>query len=189
MNILYISHSYPHKGMLMGSFVKKSIDAVAKQLNDCDNIELLCPVPHVLPFSWFPYHKLYEVPQIPYMDIESTYTMYSPRFWFPIPKKLFYHLAGKLYYLSLINYVKKHISKPDIIHCHILYPDGYLAMKLSEYWNIPYIIHVRGSDVKVNPHKYPKLKPVLKKILNKGSKIICVSNDLQREVKKLIKEV
>jgi glycosyltransferase involved in cell wall biosynthesis len=35
--------------------------------------------------------------------------------------------------------------KPDLIHAHGVYPDGYYALKLNEKYRIPYIITLRGT--------------------------------------------
>jgi predicted RNA-binding protein (virulence factor B family) len=41
------------------------------------------------------------------------------------------------------------INEYSLIHAHSLFSNGYIAMKLKEKYNIPYVVAVRNTDVNV----------------------------------------
>ena len=41
------------------------------------------------------------------------------------------------------------LEKYDIIHAHSLFSNGYIAYKLNQEYNIPYIVAVRNTDVNI----------------------------------------
>jgi glycosyltransferase involved in cell wall biosynthesis len=42
---------------------------------------------------------------------------------------------------------KYNFSEYDVVHAHSLFSNGYIAMKLKEKYNLPYIVTVRAADV------------------------------------------
>jgi len=67
------------------------------------------------------------------------------------------------------NYCKKLIKsqKFDIMHAFFGIPCGYIAMKLKNKFNIPYIVSLRGSDVPFYNKRFYLLDTVLFKHLSK----------------------
>jgi len=52
----------------------------------------------------------------------------------------------KIYGKALFDLVEEY--KPDLIHAHSIFPDAYYAMRISERYNLPYIVTVRGTYTK-----------------------------------------
>lgn len=63
----------------------------------------------------------------------------------------------------------------DVIHAHSLFSNGYIAMKLSEEFGIPYIVAVRDSDVNTFFRRMPHLRPLGRKILRRAAKVVFIS--------------
>jgi teichuronic acid biosynthesis glycosyltransferase TuaC len=75
-------------------------------------------------------------------------------------------------------YIKKYrniLLKTDIIHAHWGYPNGYIAYKLSQKFNIPYFITFHGSDI--NNIKVKKI-PLLIEAMENAEKCFFVSKQL-----------
>lgn len=67
------------------------------------------------------------------------------------------------------------IPKYDIIHAHSLFSNGYIAYKLYEKYNIPYIVAVRNTDVNLFFKKMIHLRSLGVKILKNAKKVIFIS--------------
>lgn len=68
----------------------------------------------------------------------------------------------------------------DIIHAHGMYlpaPAGVVARKVSEIWNVPYVITLHGSDVNLNMAR-DDVRDIYIETLDKASKCIFVSRRL-----------
>jgi glycosyltransferase involved in cell wall biosynthesis len=58
----------------------------------------------------------------------------------------------------LLKFLKSIIEeKPDLIHAHWVYPNGFLAVKLGEILHIPVVVTAHGSDIHTNPHKNKRI--------------------------------
>jgi glycosyltransferase involved in cell wall biosynthesis len=75
-------------------------------------------------------------------------------------------------------------EKPDLIHAHVTFPAGYLAMKLAEKYGIPFIITEHSG-----PFPFPefirrgKISPLVTEPLRSARKIIAVSTYLRQEIR------
>lgn len=139
MKILYFSQEMPCPGHeTMGIFIQDSINAVAQK----EKVEVVSPKAKVLSHKWFPHHEFAALPK---KEETGKYTIHYPRYFYPVPKKLFYTLTPWFYSSSVTKYVLKGIQKPDLIHCHNPYPDGPGVLKLVEHWKVPFVMHLRGS--------------------------------------------
>ncbi len=66
-------------------------------------------------------------------------------------------------YSALANAHKKYNF--DIIHCHLVYPVGYIATKFARRNNVPVIITAHGSDIRPTS-RYRKKKSIWKRIVS-----------------------
>ncbi len=69
----------------------------------------------------------------------------------------------------------------DIIHCHIVYPVGYVAMKFAKKHNIPVIITAHGSDIRPTS-RYRKKRAIWRRIvnsLNEANYVTAISSHMQ----------
>src|SRR3989344_397671 len=166
MKILYFSQEWPCPGHeTMGLFIQDSVEAMAQK----EKVEVVSPKAKVLPYTWFPHHEFSALPE---KEEGKGYTIHYPRYFYPVPKKLFYTLTPTFYAKSVTKYVLQHIQKPDLIHCHNTYPDGPGVLPLVEYWKVPFVMHLRGSmDYYLD---YASMQRLLS-ALHKANAIIAVS--------------
>lgn len=94
-----------------------------------------------------------------------------------------FKIPGPAYYLSKLKnatkWLEKNIdfNKVDIIHAHMLFSDGIIAMKLKEKYNIPYIIAVRNTDLYSKFYwRQTKIKKEGLKVLLNAEKIVFLSS-------------
>ncbi len=74
-------------------------------------------------------------------------------------------------------------EKPDIIHAHVSFPAGYLAMLLSQRYGIPYIITEHSGPFPLREHiRHGKLSPLVSNPLSKAAKVVAVSSHLSAEI-------
>jgi glycosyltransferase involved in cell wall biosynthesis len=91
---------------------------------------------------------------------------------------LVYHACKKNYVLFEKNY-----GNVDLIHAHVSYPAGYIAMLLAQRNKLPYIITEHMS-----PFPFPifvnagRLSPLIRKPLQRANRIIAVSPSLSKKI-------
>lgn len=84
-----------------------------------------------------------------------------------------FHMKHHKIYKDIIK--TYNINEYSLIHAHSLFSNGYIAMKLKEKYNIPYVVAVRNTDVNVFFKKIFFLKKLGIKILAKADKVIFLS--------------
>lgn len=104
--------------------------------------------------------------------------LYSPFFNF-IKLKIDYYLSNK----KLINYIER-FGKPDLLISHFSFPTGYTAKKLSNRYNIPYVIVEHSTGFFTNSYNKYQLA-IIKKSLDSASFIFPVSNFLKNKIRLL----
>lgn len=79
-----------------------------------------------------------------------------------------------------IKFIKKNIKYKnyDLIHAHWAYPIGYIAYKIKEKENIPYVLTVHGSDIHTNPKISKKIKKYTLIALENAEQVEFVSQNL-----------
>ena len=168
MNILHLLSWFPRPDdPTLGNFCVRMIDALPE---DCHSVILsVCDGKDMT--------KSFEVKEIP--GAHHTHVQIYIR-----PPKV--NAIRKLKILRMyqygLNYIKKHFFEPDLIHLHVTYPLGQVALLwkrllgykyvLTEHWTI---YQPQNKDVLVG-----KLKQKIVKIANNAELIMPVSLDLQR---------
>ena len=168
MNILHLLSWFPHPNdPTLGNFCVRMIDALPE---DCHSVILsVCDGKDMT--------QSFEVKEIP--GAHHTHVQIYIR-----PPKV--NAIRKLKMLRMyqygLNYIKKHFFEPDLIHLHVTYPLGQVALLwkklfgykyvLTEHWTI---YQPQNKDVLVG-----KLKKKIVKIANNAELIMPVSLDLQR---------
>ena len=95
--------------------------------------------------------------------------------WFPKIKSLQISLYKILGYLLFKFYVKKY-GEPNLIHCHSVMMAGWLAEKISDKYQIPYIITEHSSGFFIG--RYKNFYKEFSRIYNKSSLCLGVSSAL-----------
>ncbi|EJO5349214.1 glycosyltransferase [Clostridium botulinum] len=82
--------------------------------------------------------------------------------------------------------IKKYdFTKYNLISAHFVFPRGYIAKKIKEKYNIPYIVTAHGEDIHTLPQKSEKIKKYVLDTLKNADKVIFVSNALLNEAIRL----
>ena len=168
MNVLHLLSWFPTPDdPTLGNFCVRMIDALPE---DCNSVILsVCDGKNMT--------KSFEVKEIP--GAHHTHVQIYIR-----PPKI--NAIRKLKMLRMyqygLKYIKKHFFNPDLIHLHVTYPLGQVALLwkklfgykyvLTEHWTI---YQPQNKDVLVG-----KLKRKIVKIANNAELIMPVSLDLQR---------
>jgi glycosyltransferase involved in cell wall biosynthesis len=168
MNVLHLLSWFPTPDdPTLGNFCVRMIDALPE---DCHSVILsVCDGKNMT--------KSFEVKEIP--GVHHTHVQIYIR-----PPKI--NAIRKLKMLRMyqygLKYIKKHFFNPDLIHLHVTYPLGQVALLwkklfgykyvLTEHWTI---YQPQNKDVLVG-----KLKRKIVKIANNAELIMPVSLDLQR---------
>lgn len=161
-----------------GIFVKQAIDSIS---DAGVRVEMVSPRAYVLPFKWFPNHGFSQVPRKE-QESGGRYTIHHPRYFYPVPKRFLYRFAGPSYGSSVGSYVHKKLEKPDILHSHFAYPDGYGMLKLVDRWKIPLVVHLRGAfRVATGEATFTTIKKKLMAVLERADLIFTVSHSVKEE--------
>lgn len=85
------------------------------------------------------------------------------------------------FYEKRIKQYVKQFGMPDLVHAHFALPDGYIAYLIYKSYQIPYIISLRGSDMKLlnQPQSSNTIK-LMKDTLSSAKQII-VHNAAQQD--------
>lgn len=79
---------------------------------------------------------------------------------------------------------QKKFGKINLIHAHVSFPAGFVAMKLSQEYRIPYIITEHMGPFPLAPFRDDRLQNLVTEPLKKASKVIAPSHKLQEEMSK-----
>ncbi|MEO9023062.1 MAG: glycosyltransferase [Ginsengibacter sp.] len=173
--ILGITNFYSSLDPLCPQAIQKPAEILSKKGFD---IIIFSPTPYA---SKLMGKRKYGISKLPSHLILNGIEIYHPHY-FEIPKNILKRTAGYRYYYGINKMVskKQNTFKPDIIHAHMCFPDGYAAMKFSEKFRMPYIITVRGTDL-LTIRKFKSVKPIMLEILFKASRVIFPSNRIANQ--------
>src|SRR5699024_10519553 len=73
-----------------------------------------------------------------YSDVSRNYKKIDRMFYYRKQNKIINDLTNR-----------HNVSDFSIVHAHSLFTNGYVAMKLKEFYNIPYIVTVRNTDMNI----------------------------------------
>jgi teichuronic acid biosynthesis glycosyltransferase TuaC len=179
MKILILSHLYPSKFQpVYGTFVHEQV----KEL-----IEQGCEVKVVSPIKAapFPINKLSEkwreFSDTPKKDQKDGVSVYHPRY-LSLPKNILFEQNGNFMYNGIKQTVEE-IRKDfhfDLIHAHVALPDGFAAHRLSNDFNVPFIVTIHGGDFFKSIFHNEKTKSNIKQTIEGAEKVILVSERLKR---------
>ncbi|MCX2741557.1 glycosyltransferase [Pontibacter anaerobius] len=88
--------------------------------------------------------------------------------------------------LANFEYFQAHYGQIDIIHAHVGYPAGYIAMVLAKRFGVPYVIteHMGPFPFKKFLLKEGAIHPKLSQPLENANKVIAVSPKLAQDISK-----
>jgi len=138
-NILAISYLFPNaERPNHGIFVFNRLKAMSKYAN----VTVINPIP------WSPVHsfidKFKHLANIPFKTERDGITIYHPRF-FSIPGH-FKGLEVVTYKQAVKNVIKQISFEFDLVDLHWTFPDLPTGDYLSNYYNVPYRVTLRGME-------------------------------------------
>lgn len=178
MKILEVCQEFPNRYYpQLGTFIKQSIDSIANQKV---NVTVVSPKPIVIPFSAFPYHNFSKLPHIEHTE---KYDLHYPRYLYIVPKKYFYSLTGISYAYFISRYAIKNIKpKPDLLHAHFSYPDGFGMIGLAKKWKVPFVISALGTLERKVAYEGSYTSRQIFEAMNCADKVLSVSEDLKNHI-------
>ncbi len=183
MNILIIPSWYPTKNSpLSGIFFKEQAIALAKYYPK-DKFTVC----YWHDYSIKEYWKILFLKNI-FKKTDKNLTTYIIKQNIILPNKLSKFIGGLDFILSrkikcLVKLFKD--ANIDIIHAHVSYPSGYLAMLLSFELKIPYIITEHMSPFPFKSYPFIKNNLITKYVslpLKYANKVVAVSNALANRI-------
>ena len=118
--------------------------------------------------------------EVEHIIVYYSYPFQALKFWY----KFQAYLRGIKFYLQ-----KK--GSLDLIHVNVLFDAGFVAWWVNFWKKTPYIITEHSTMfLPYNPKHFSNyLKPFLRKVLQSSSYILPVSNDLEKNIKKIFSKV
>lgn len=157
-----------------GPFVRERMFRVGERL----------PVCVVAPTPWFPLQGLIRRvrphfrPGAPGFEIQRGIQVWFPRFLsFPGIFKRFDGLAMALAAFPRLRRLKR-AGRLDLIDAHFAYPDGYAAVKLGRWLDVPVTITLRGTETRHSAD--PVLAPKVRAALMGAARVFSVAESLKR---------
>ncbi len=155
-----------------GIFIRERMFRVAKEL----------PLSVVSPSPWFPFQQLIRLwkphfrPSPPSYEVQSGIDVFRPKF-LSLPGVL-KNLDG--IFLAVCSYPRlrslKRQGRLDLIDAHFAYPDGYAAVHLGRWLDVPVTVTLRGTE---NRHlRDPALAPLVLYTLTHANRVFSVAGAL-----------
>jgi len=142
------------------------------------NLDVVSPRPYAPPFG--PYS---EYGSLPATENWGPYTLHHPRFWYLLPKRLFYGITGNSYANRIPAYVEENFETPDVIHaCHI-YPDGYGMLPYVRKHELPLFVMAHGRLIRSLGNHPPGVSAKIRKTLDAANGVLCVSDKLAEKAR------
>ncbi len=199
MHIIWITTQFPQgKNNLNGIFIYRTVKELSKYYN-ITVISLYPALPPVFsilknPLNWKYFFterkKIFPSKMVPPDDLNNTKVIYIkyPRLW---RGKLNFSEGWFAYFFSK-NIFKKIIQPDTILHANWLFPEAKLAYFLSKRFNIPFIVTLRGVDVRTaisGKRNWKEAKNILQcanKVTSVSRALLekCISKDIISENKK-----
>jgi glycosyltransferase involved in cell wall biosynthesis len=155
-----------------GIFIRERMFRVAKEL----------PLTVVSPSPCFPFQGLIRLwkphfrPSSPLHEVQSGIEVFRPRFLsFPGILKSLDGLLLAICSYPRLRYLKNQ-GRLDIIDAHFAYPDGYAAVRLGRWLDVPVTVTLRGTE---NRHlRDPALAPLVSYTLTHANRVFSVAASL-----------
>lgn len=177
MNVLVVSHMYPHASdPRLGVFVEEEV----KALSDLCQLRVLAPIPWTPPLWRARRWGAHASP--PRHEIRHGIEISRPAI-IVFPRRILFSLLGFSYFVSLLAQVRDTDNSFgfDLIHAHTAYPDGFAAALLGRVLHRPVVVTLHGSDITVNLERYLWRRLSLWG-LSRANRVIAVSQALRRKV-------
>jgi glycosyltransferase involved in cell wall biosynthesis len=139
----------------------------------------------VAPVPYFPRLKLnahwYDFSKVPTGERLNGLEVDHPRY--AVVPKIGMATHGFSMFLGSARAVASRLRKEgyDLIDAHYVYPDGFAALLLGSWLNVPVVVSARGSDINVFP-KFRTIRPLIRRVLERADGLIAVSQSLKDQM-------
>lgn len=176
MKVLLTSRLYPNSSAPeRGTFVHNQ----ARFLAELCDLEVLSPIPF---FPRLPgLGRWSDLSQVGPREEMDGLQVQFPRY-FSLPRRLLFTRAWRFYLRAL---AQGNISRPDLIHAHLAYPDGRAAIEYGRRLGVPVIISVHGHDVREIPQADRRWRQLVSEALVGADAVVASSRDARTRVLEL----
>ncbi|MEW6754156.1 MAG: glycosyltransferase [Candidatus Latescibacterota bacterium] len=169
MRVLVTSRLYPSAACPgRGTFVHNQVRFLAAH---CE-LEVISPTPWSLPVPGTGRYGAYA--RVRRHECLDGIAVSYPRYLSPPRRVLFSHAWR--FYLAAVRRAQVH--RPDLVHAHLAYPDGYAGVHLSRALGVPLVISVHGHDVRQIPQANPRWRALVEAALAQAAAVIGSSTDI-----------
>ena len=182
MRVLVITRWFPNRfEPVKCIFTKNIVDAQA--ISKKYSFVVISPIPYVPNINISLLQKYVKFRDIPLVEKTQNYKIYRPKY-LKLPYPYLKSLEWYPYFLQVLKTIKKENIKFGLIHCHGIYPDGLVGIKIGKYFNKKVILHVHESYIET-----AKELNTFKKVFKYVDQIIAVSKFQMGEIVKLDKKL
>jgi glycosyltransferase involved in cell wall biosynthesis len=83
---------------------------------------------------------------------------------------------GKKQSAKILELIRRHHLKFDLVHSHFIWPQGYSGTRVKSAYDTPLVITAHGYDIYDLPFRSEKWRAIVESVLNQADHIITVSN-------------
>jgi len=143
-------------------------------------IDVVSPRPFAPPVG--PYS---EYSSLPAVEEWGDYAVHHPRFWYLLPKRLFYGLAGGSFAKRIPAYANRTFGVADVVHaCHI-YLDGYGMLPYVREHDIPLFVVAHGTILNSYDDLPRGVRRNVSETLDAATGVLCVSEALAERAREI----
>lgn len=172
MKLLVLAHAYT-------AWVKDLVESESRFLNEINVIlhyNPLTEISNYIPFGgyfdhirWYTRRRMLSLERKP----ENVSVHLVPLLYFT-PDGKNKKLGDKLV-KKFEEFIKQKRIEFDFIHAHFIYPQGYVAIKLGQKFNVPVVVTAHGHDIYEMPFRGSDWKKIIKQTLEQATHITTVS--------------
>lgn len=162
---------------LWGLFNRRSLTALSRAGVD---VTAVVPRPYAPPFGPFS-----EFSSIPAVDGGNPYPVVHPRFWYLLPKSLFYHRSGDSMAKAVERYLQSTEVAEEVYHACHLYPDGYALGMAGSVDGAPLTAYAHGTILNEFDSFNEKTQTRIRDALASVDVLFCSSEAVRRRARSL----
>lgn len=160
-----------------GLFNARSLEALNEKPIDLDVISPRPFAPPIGPYSAYA--------DLPIVENCEPYPVHHPRFWYLLPKRLFYSLSGRSIANRIPDYLEQTFPVPDVVHaCHI-YLDGYGLLPYVQRHDLPLFVVAHGTLLNEFENHSTSVQSHIRETLGSATEVLCVSDALVERMQEL----
>lgn len=159
-----------------GLFNARSIEAITER--DV-SVDVVTPRPYAPPIG--PYSEYREIPRT---SAHDGYEAHHPRFFYGLPKRLFYGLSGRSYAKCVPAYVERTFDVPDVVHAYHIYPDGYGMLPYCREHDLPLFVVAHGAAMNDFNDLSSAVRSKIRETMATSEGVLCVSRALAEKAER-----